>query len=77
MKCHNTLDVVIRPQPVKSNKVKAACEIAIFLGPVLVASKIVGGNWTQEQALSEFRRNPHTFNKYTGFESAQALKLVA
>ena len=77
MKCYNKLDCVVRSQPVKSGKVKEATEIAIFLGPLLVASKVCGGRYTSEQGLAEFCRNPSSFKYEAGMEAAKGLKLVA
>ena len=77
MKCFNKLECVVRPQPVKGNKLKTATEIAIFIGPLLVASKVAGGSYTAVQGLAEFRRNPHTFQHFAGYEPAKALGLAA
>jgi hypothetical protein len=77
MKCYNKLDCVVREQAPTSNKVKTATEIAIFIGPVLVATKVIGGRYTAEQGLAEFRRNPKTFKQHAGYETATALRLVA
>jgi hypothetical protein len=77
MKCFNKLECVVRPQPVKGNKLKTATEIAIFIGPMLVATKVAGGNYTAQQGLAEFKRLPHTFTKAVGYEPAKALGLAA
>ncbi len=77
MKCHNTLECVVRPQLAKGGKCREATEIAIFIGPVLVATKVCGGRYTAEQGLAEFRRNPKSFTKAQGYEMAVALKLAA
>ena len=77
MKCYNVLDCVVRSQPAKGNKMREASEIAIFLGPLLVATKVMGGRYSVQQGLAEFKRNPKSFTAQAGMEAAMGLKLVA
>jgi len=74
MKAHTQFEAVVRLQEAKSAKCRAASELTIFLGPVCVASKIVGGKWNEQQALAEFRRHPNTFDFHT--EKEPALQLL-
>jgi hypothetical protein len=76
MKCYNKLECVVRYSAGKG-RCKTATEIAIFIGPLLVAIKTMGGRYTPEQGLAEFQRNPKPFAKLGGFEMAKELKLVA
>jgi hypothetical protein len=77
MKCYNKLDCVVRSQPAKGNRFREATEIAIFIGPLLVATKVMGGRYTQEQGLVEFKHNPKSFTHAAGYEAAKGLRLVA
>lgn len=77
MKCYNKLDCVVRPQTPKTGKVKEATEIAIFIGPMLIASKVIGGRYTAEQGLTEFKRNPKSFKQEGALTVEQALSFKA
>lgn len=70
----NKLECVCRSQKANGNKATVATELAIFIGPLLVASKVVGGVYNATQGLAEYRRNPTTFKHVKGMEKA---KLVA
>ena len=54
-----------------------ATEIVIMLGTVIVATRTVGGRYSQTQALDEFKRNARLFQRGDGFDAAKQLKLVA
>lgn len=77
MKVATTLECVVRTQPARTAKVRECTEIAIFLGPLLVASKIVGGRYNVQQGLAEYRRNPKSFKHEEGMEAASSLKAAA
>lgn len=77
MKVATKLECVVRSQPVRGNKVRECTEIAIFLGPLLVASKVCGGRWNAQQGLAEFRKNPKSFKFEEGMEAASSLKAAA
>ena len=63
--------------PRKGAKPKVVSSIAIVLGPFTVASAQLGGRYSEDQALNEYRRNPQRFRKGPGYPSAVALGLVA
>ena len=77
MKFYNKLECVLRYLPAKTGRVKEVTEIAVFLGPLLVAQKMVGGTYDQEQSMAEFRRNHRMFTKGPAYESAKSLGLFA
>lgn len=77
MKVATTLECVVRTQPARSAKVRECTEIAIFLGPLLVASKVIGGRWNALQGMNEYRRNPKSFKHEDGMEAASSLKAAA
>lgn len=54
---------------------KVATEVKIWLGPLLIASKTLGGQYSQRQALDDFRRNHRDYTTHDGYEAA--MKLVA
>jgi hypothetical protein len=76
MKHYNSLECVVRKQQAKGHKCHDATEITIFIGPVLVASKICGGRYNAEQGIAEFHRNHKSFVRGDGYEAALALKLI-
>jgi hypothetical protein len=78
---YNTLTAVVRTVPASGrgwgSKVKVGTEMVIKLGPLVVARKTSGGDYSQKKALAEFQRLPGQWEKGDGFEPARALKLVA
>ncbi len=58
-------------------KVRTVSYITIKLGPVRVAQATLGGKYSPEQAISDFKRLPHRFSKLSGYEAATQLGLVA
>lgn len=77
MKVFNKLECVVRFTAPKSSKVKVATELAIFIGPMLIATKVVGGRYTAEQGLQEFKRLPKTFKQEGSLTVEQALTFKA
>jgi hypothetical protein len=48
-----------------------ASNIGIYCGPVLVATAVLGGKWTEAHALKEFVRLTHRFKPAKGMTVEQ------
>ncbi len=75
-KLNTTLVAVVVFTPAKG-KVKCVTHITITMAGIKVATATKGGRYSQDDALTEFRRNPNSFTKLEGWETAKGLKLVA
>lgn len=40
---------------------RKATQTLIKVGPILVASGVLGGNWNEQQVLGELKKNPKRF----------------
>lgn len=60
-----------------SNKVRVVTKVTIYLGKLNVARAVLGGRYSQEQALREYRTNSARFEKFSGHAGVVALGLVA
>lgn len=50
--------------------------VHILSGEMVVATAILGGNYNQQQALAEFRRNQKRFTLKDGYAVVSAFRLV-
>lgn len=77
MKIDSTLSAVVAYSEGKG-RCTTVTTITIMLGSLIpVARKTLGGHYSQEQGMAEFRRNPKSFQRLEGYITAQELRLVA
>ena len=60
----------------KSAKCRKISNIGIYAGTCLIASTTSGGEYTEEAALKEFKKNKAKFTKTELYAVAESLKLV-
>ena len=58
-------------------KVKVITIVSIRLGNTLVGSGVLGGKYSEEQVRAELKRCPTRFTQSDGWQTAQAMGLVA
>ncbi len=55
-----TANIFFKPYP-KGHKLKGATEVVVLYGKQTLGKCVLGGDWSREQALAEFRKNPARF----------------
>lgn len=65
---HTHLEVVLR---YNDHTVKKVTEITVFLGPLMVAYKTLGGIYSEKQAIAEFKRNHTHFTRGLAYDAHQ------
>jgi hypothetical protein len=60
-----------------SGKVRTVSTVILKLGPLVVGWGTLGGRWTAEQAVAEFRKQPGRFRLAKGWSAAMLAGLAA
>ena len=77
MQQFNTLEATVNHSRGRTKRTPVVSHIKINLGPVSVAQATLGGKFSEQQAINEFKRLPHRFTKLSGFDSVKLLGVVA
>lgn len=72
----NKLDVIVAHGKGKG-RIQSITDITIKFNGDVIANKVLGGKYTQEQAMTEFKRNHSkwTISNQSSYDNAKLLKL--
>jgi hypothetical protein len=68
--------VVVRPADKPTRGITTVTEMTIFAGPLVIAKRKLGGTFTNEDALAEFKRNARMFTPLKDYDTAKALGII-
>jgi hypothetical protein len=67
------LSATVTHRKADKGKVRNVTLVTVRLGETIAAGATLGGHFTVEQALAEFKRNPKRFKAHSAYNSAVLL----